>query len=69
VLRAVDVRPLDGSLGRRAGVLLGQAGGADVVDAAVVLICDDGDEIFTSDPDDLKPLAALAGTLVDLIAI
>jgi hypothetical protein len=69
VLPAVEVDALDVELGRRAGVLLGKAGAADVIDAAVVLLCDDGDEVFTSDPEDLRALAEVAGALVDLIAI
>jgi hypothetical protein len=57
LLPGVDVHPLDESLGRRAGVLLGNAGSADVIDAAVVLLALDGDDIFTSDPADLRDLA------------
>jgi hypothetical protein len=63
----VDVRPLDDALGRRAGVLLGLAVHADVVDAAVVLLARDGDEILTSDGGDLEPLARAAGLHVDLV--
>ncbi len=32
----------------------------DVIDAAVVVIAHDGDDIITSDPEDLRPLAAQA---------
>ena len=60
-LASVDVVPLDNELGKRAGVLLGQAGTKDVIDAAVVLLAVDNDRIFTSDPDDLRPLAVAAG--------
>lgn len=68
-LDGVDVRPIDDDLGRRAGVLLGRAARADVIDAALVLLAADGDEIFTSDVSDLKPLAAASGKLVDLVAV
>lgn len=68
-LRGLDVRSVDDDLGRRAGVLLGRAGGADVIDAAVVLLAEDGDEIFTADPADLEDLARTAGRMVELIAI
>lgn len=68
-LRGVDVRALDDDLGRRAGVLLGAAGLSDVIDAALVLIADDGDEIFTADPADLGDLARAAGKFVDVIRI
>ncbi len=67
LLPGVDVRPVDDSLGRHAGMLLGEAGGVDVIDAAVVLLAHDGDEIFTSDPVDLRTLAQVAGRHVDLI--
>jgi hypothetical protein len=60
--------PLDASLGRRAGVLLGRARSADVVDAALVLLASDGDSILTSDPHDIAPLAASAGLDVDVVA-
>jgi hypothetical protein len=42
---------------------------SDIVDAAVVVLAGDGDEIFTSDPGDLRALARSAGIHVDLIAI
>ena len=66
-LAGIDVRPLDEALGRAAGHLLGAAGLADVVDAAVVLLAKDGDEIVTVDHDDLEQLAAAAGCHVELI--
>ena len=69
ILAGVDVVALDDRLGRRAGVLLGRAGASDVVDAALVLLAADGDEILTSDPDDLRPLAAAAGVHVDLVPV
>lgn len=69
LIEGVDVRPLDDALGRRAGVLLGRASASDVIDAAIVLLATDGDEIYTSDPSDLRTLAASAGVHVDLIPI
>lgn len=65
-LAGIDVRPLDDRLGRAAGALLGRAGGSDVIDAALVFLADDGDEIVTSDVDDLAPLAMLAGSHIEL---
>jgi hypothetical protein len=44
-------------------------GASDVVDAALVLLAADGDEILTSDPADLRPLAAAAGVHVDLVPV
>lgn len=65
-LAGVDVRPLDEELGRAAGQLLGAAGLADVVDAAVVLLAQDGDEIITADLEDLERLARALGRHVEL---
>ena len=66
-LHGTDIRPLDEGLGRAAGELLGIAGRGDVIDAALVLLADDGDEIVTSDPDDLGPLARASGRHVELV--
>lgn len=40
-----------------------------MIDAAVVLLASDGDEILTSDPEDLAALAEASGTHADLIAV
>jgi hypothetical protein len=69
LLPGVDVQALDDDLGRQAGVLLGAARRVDVIDAAVVLLAHDGDEIFTSDPGDLHELATVAGRHVELVPI
>jgi hypothetical protein len=68
-LAGFDVRPLDEGLGCAAGSLLARAGGVDVIDAALVLLADDGDEIVTSDPDDLEPLATLLSRHVELVQV
>ena len=60
LLRAVDVRAVDDRLARDAGVLLGQTGTADPIDATVVLVAESGDQLLTSDPEDLRRLAATA---------
>lgn len=69
LLAGVEVVAVDDSLGRRAGVLLGRTATTDVIDAAVVLLAADDDEILTSDPDDLAVLASVAGTHLELIAL
>ena len=69
LLAGSEIRPLDADLGKRAGVLLGLSGASDVVDAALMCLAVDGDEILTSDPDDLVELANSAGVHVDLIPI
>jgi hypothetical protein len=68
-LHFIDVRPLDEGLGRRVGELLGRSRTTDVIDAALVLISEDGDSIVTSDPDDLDLLAELADRHVELIPV
>ena len=69
LLPGVEVQALDDDFGRQAGVLLGAAGRADVIDAAVVLLANDGDEIFTSDPEELRDLAIVAGRHLDIIPV
>jgi hypothetical protein len=69
LLPGVDVKSLDEQAGKHAGVLLGRSGDSDVIDAAVVLLADDGDEILTSDKDDLRALAIAASLHVDIIPV
>lgn len=66
-LGGIDVRALDERLGRAAGQLLAAVGLADVIDAAVVLLASDGDEIVTMDHKDLEQLAAASGRHVELV--
>ena len=68
LLHAVDVRPVNEPLGRAAGILIAAAGTSDPIDATVVLVAADGDRILTSDPRDLKRLAASARKSVAIIA-
>lgn len=69
LLKALLVQPLDEAIGRKAGAVLAIAKLADVIDAAVVLLAVDGDEILTSDPDDLARLAEAAGLHVELVPV
>lgn len=66
-LRGIDVRPLDRALGRAAGELLARTSSSDVIDAAVVLLAADGDDIVTLDRRDFEGLARAAGRHVELI--
>ena len=68
-LAGIDVRPLDEGLGRAAGSLLAREGSVDVIDAALVLLADDGDDIVTSDAADLEPLAMRLGRHVELLSV
>lgn len=69
LLRGVEVRALDGALGRRAGELLAAAGAVDVIDAAIALLAVDGDVVLTSDPGDLARLVAEAGIHADIVPV
>ena len=69
VLPGIDVRPLDDALGRRAGVLLARSRTADVVDAAVALLAEDGDEILTTDARDLVRLVQASDKHVDIVDV
>ena len=67
LLRAVEIRPVDEQMGRRAGVLLARAGTSDPIDATVALVAESGDRILTSDPVDVGRLVTAAGTLAAVI--
>ena len=66
-MRAVEVVPLDEESGKRVGELLGRAGSADAVDAAVVDLAAADDVILTSDPEDLTALVAASGRAVRVV--
>lgn len=68
-LKLVNVKPLDDALGRKAGALLSSTGTKDVVDAALVLLAQDGDEIVTTDPGDIALLADHADLHVDVVPV
>ena len=69
LLAGVEVVPVDDSLGRRAGMLLARTGLSDAIDATVVCLAADGDDILTSDAGDLRTLAETAEIHVELIPV
>jgi hypothetical protein len=69
LLNGTEVAPIDTRLGRRAGVLLARSGQSDAIDATVVCLAADGDDILTSDPGDLRALAQAAEIHVELIPV
>jgi hypothetical protein len=69
LLAGTDITPIGDQLGRRAGVLLARTGQSDAIDASVVCLAADGDDILTSDPGDLRALAEAAGIYIDLIPV
>lgn len=68
LLQAVDVRAVNPSDGREAGMLLADAGLQDAIDATVVLLAAPGDRILTSEPGDLTRLAEAAGNRPVIVA-
>lgn len=60
-LRGIEVLPITPDAGYRAGELLRETRTKDVVDATVALLAESGDEMYTSDPGDLRPLCEAAG--------
>jgi hypothetical protein len=69
LLGGVDVRAFDEELGKRAGVLLGRSRAEDAIDAALICLATDGDDILTSDAGDFRILAEAAGVHVDLLPV
>ena len=67
VLAGVEVRPLDEQLGRAAVRLLGSTGLSDVIEAAVVPLASDGDEIRTTDLDNIAAHLEASGRHVELV--
>ena len=61
--------PLHAELGKRAGLLLGVARTADVIDAALVMLASDGDSVLTSDPEDLAHLARSARLEIEIVRV
>ena len=66
-LGGIDVRVLDEALGRATGGLLAIVRLTDVIDAALVLLANDGDEIVTVDHKDIEQLAAASGRHVEIL--
>lgn len=69
VLTMIEVLPTSLSDARDAGVLLGETGTSDAVDALVALAAMPGDQLLTSDPDDLGLLTARRGLPVTIVRV
>lgn len=67
LLRSVDVHSVDDKMGRAAGVLIGQAGTKNPIDATLVLVARPGDRILTSDLQDIQHLVSAAGSSVAIV--
>ena len=69
LLPGVEIAALDAVLGRRSGMLLKTSRSSDVIDAALIALAGDGDDVLTSDLADLQPLAVAAGVHVELVQV
>lgn len=67
LLGSVDVHPVDDTLGRAAGRLLGSSGLSGAVDATIVAVSQDGDTLLTSDEGDINPLVVASGRTVSVV--
>lgn len=68
-LAMIDVRAATVDDAKDAGDLLGRARGSDVVDALVALLALPGDQLLTSDPDDLGQLVHARGVDAHVVAV
>jgi len=68
-LAGVAAPPLDLDTGKRLGTLIGATGSCDVVDAHVVSLARAGDQVLTSDPDDLRHLLDALSVEADVICV
>lgn len=69
LLAMVDIRGAHLTDARAAGELLAATATADVVDALVALLPVPGDQLLTSDPDDLRTLVAERGIPVTVVPV
>lgn len=69
ILPGIEVLPLDLALGKETGLLLKRARASDVVDAALVALAGDDDQILTSDVEDLELLAVALGLEVEIVPV
>lgn len=56
ILSGVDVAPLDMTAAKRIGPLLGATDTSDVIDGHVAQLVGPGDQLLTSDPQDMRQL-------------
>ncbi|MFT4010604.1 MAG: hypothetical protein QM655_11250 [Nocardioidaceae bacterium] len=68
-LAGVSVIPIDVQLGKATGELLAVSSTSDVNDAALALLANPGDQVITSDPDDLGRLLATRRVDVEILSV
>jgi hypothetical protein len=68
-LRMVSIADTTETDARRAGGLLGEVGGEDIVDALLALLVAPGDQVLTSDPADLDELIRARGVAAVVVRV
>lgn len=68
-LAGVAVVPLDLDLGKATGRLLAESATNDVNDAALAILANPGDRMFTSDPENLGHLMATRGVNTTIVTV
>ncbi|MEV6963687.1 PIN domain-containing protein [Hamadaea sp. NPDC051192] len=70
VLKDCEITPDTDRIGRAAGAACAKSGTADVVDAIVVVTAlAKGAAVVSSDPDDLRKIAAALGKKLDILVV
>jgi hypothetical protein len=69
MLHGIDVRIVTEADARRAGELLAMSGTADIVDALLALTVVPGDQVLTSDPNDIRTLLAARGVNARVVTV
>lgn len=68
-LPMIDVLAVDLESGKAAGEVLRESHGSDVVDALIVLAVRPGDQVLTSDPDDITELLAARRVAASVVIV
>ena len=68
-LPMVDTRPVDTAVARSAGELLAASDTSDVVDALLARLANPGDQVLTSDPDDLRTLLRTRNVAATIVLV
>lgn len=69
VLSGVDVAALDLSVAKRIGQSLGTVDSSDVIDGHVAQLVEPGDQLLTSDPQDMRELLGDGAGRVTVVAV
>ncbi|CAN5744001.1 hypothetical protein BH23ACT10_BH23ACT10_24710 [soil metagenome] len=69
VLSGVDVAALDLPIAKRVGRLLGRVDSSDVIDGHVAQLIEPGDQLLTSDPQDMRELLGDRARSVSVVTV